>query len=127
MPRNAVNSPRLAPPVGPFAHAVRSGELVYLSGQIGQDSATGTLVEGGIVAQARQIFSNVRTLLEDLELNLDDVVKVNVFLASMGDFAAMNGVYAEQFAAPYPARTTVAVKDLPMGALVEMEMIARVR
>jgi 2-iminobutanoate/2-iminopropanoate deaminase len=127
MPRQAFNSPRLAAPIGPFSQSVRSGELVFLSGQVGQDPTTKKLAEGGIAGQARQIFANVATLLEDLGLGLDDVVKVNVFLTSMDDFGAMNDVYAEQFAAPYPARTTVAVKALPMSALVEMEMIARAR
>jgi 2-iminobutanoate/2-iminopropanoate deaminase len=127
MPRQAFNSPRLAAPIGPFSQSVRSGELVFLSGQVGQDPTTKKLAESGIAGQARQIFANVSTLLEDLGLGLDDVVKVNVFLTSMDDFGAMNDVYAEQFTAPYPARTTVAVKALPMSALVEMEMIARAR
>ena len=127
MPRQAHNSNLLAKPVGPFPHAVCSGEPIYLSGQVGQEPATGKLVEGGLVAQTRQIFRNFLTLLSDLELNFDDVVKVNVFLSTMDDFAVMNNVYAEHFSAPYPARTTVAVKGLPLGALVEMEMIARGR
>jgi 2-iminobutanoate/2-iminopropanoate deaminase len=127
MARQAFNSPRLAVPVGPFSQSVRSGELVFLSGQVGQVPATGKLVEGGVIPQARQVFSNVRTLLEDLGLGLDDVVKVNVFLTDMVDFAAMNEVYGAHFAAPHPARTTVAVKALPLGALVEMEMVARTR
>jgi 2-iminobutanoate/2-iminopropanoate deaminase len=126
VPRQVVNSSRLSTPVGPLAHAVRSGDLVYLSGQVGLDPATGALADGGFIPQTRQTFSNVRVLLDDVGLDLDSVVKVNVFLTSMGDFAALNAVYAEQFAAPYPARTTVAVKELPLGALVELEMIARI-
>ena len=127
MPRDASNSPHLATPIGPFSHAVRSGGFVYLSGQVGQDPGSGALIAGGVPEQTRQLFSNVRTLLADLGLSLDDVVKVNVFLTSMSEFSEMNGVYAEHFAAPYPARTTVAVSKLPMGARVEMEMIAQAR
>lgn len=127
MTRHALNSSHLAPPVGPFSHAVHTGDEVYLSGQVGQDPATGTLVAGGILEQTRQIFSNIRTLLDDLHLDFDKVIKVTVFLANIEDFAAMNEIYAQYFSFPYPARTTVAVKALPMGALVEMEMIVRGR
>lgn len=127
MTRHALNSSHLAPPVGPFSHAVHTGDEVYLSGQVGQDPATGTLVAGGILEQTRQIFSNIRTLLDDLHLDFDKVIKVTVFLANIEDFAAMNEIYAQYFSLPYPARTTVAVKALPMGALVEMEMIVRGR
>jgi 2-iminobutanoate/2-iminopropanoate deaminase len=125
MTRPAHNSHKLANPVGPFSHAVRSGELVYLSGQAGQEPVTGKLAAGGIGEQTRQILWNFGTLLEDLGLTFNDVVKVNVFLLSMTDFDAMNRVYAEYFVSPYPARTTIAVYELPMQALVEMEMIAR--
>ncbi len=125
MARIAHNSSRLAKPVGPFSHAVHENELVYLSGQVAQVPDTGKLVEGGFAEQARQIFRNFRVLLAEMGLTFDDVVKVNVFLDSMGNFEPLNKVYAEHFAAPYPARTTVAVKELPMSALVEMEMIVR--
>jgi len=123
MPRLAHNSPNLRPPIGPFSHAVPTGELVYLSGQVGQDPATGTLAEG-LPAQAAQIFQNLTTVLRDLALDLTDVQKVNVYLVSMADFPAMNRIYAEHFRPPFPARTTVAVHQLPLGALVEMEMVA---
>jgi 2-iminobutanoate/2-iminopropanoate deaminase len=126
MPREAHNSSHLPTPVGPFSHAVRVGELLFLSGQVGQDAASGQLVDG-FAEQTRQIFSNVRKLLEDLGLDFDDVQRVNVFLSTMGNFTALNTIYAEHFSPPYPARTTVAVKELPMGAMVEMEMIARAR
>jgi 2-iminobutanoate/2-iminopropanoate deaminase len=126
MPREAHNSSYLPTPVGPFSHAVRVGELFFLSGQVGQDVASGKLVVG-FAEQTRQIFRNLRKVLEDLGLDFDDVQKVNVFLSTMGDFSAMNAIYAEHFSPPYPARTTVAVKELPMGAMVEMEMIARAR
>jgi 2-iminobutanoate/2-iminopropanoate deaminase len=126
MPREAHNSSHLPTPVGPFSHAVRVGELFFLSGQVGQDAASGQLVDG-FAEQTRQIFSNVRKLLEDLGLDFDDVQRVNVFLSTMGNFTALNAIYAEHFSPPYPARTTVAVKELPMGAMVEMEVIARAR
>jgi 2-iminobutanoate/2-iminopropanoate deaminase len=124
MPRQATNSPHLATPVGPFSHAVHAGELVFLSGQVGQDPASGQLITGGVRQQTQQIFANMRLLLKDLGLTLDDVVKVNVFLTSMSNFAEMNAVYSEHFAKPYPARTTVAISELPLSGLVEMEMVA---
>jgi 2-iminobutanoate/2-iminopropanoate deaminase len=127
MSRESHTSPRLATPVGPFTHAVHSAELVFLSGQVGQDPSTGALVEGGVSGQARQILANLHTLLEELALGFDDVIKINIFLASMAGFAQVNAVYAEHFTAPYSARTTVAVRELPLGALVEMEAIARKR
>jgi 2-iminobutanoate/2-iminopropanoate deaminase len=102
---------------------VATDGLIFLSGQIAQDPASGKLIEGDVSAQARQILSNVAVVLKDLDRSFRDVAKVNVYLTSMKDFAAMNEVYAATFAAPYPARTTVAVLELPMGARVEMEMV----
>jgi len=111
--------------IGPYSQAVESEGLVFLSGQTPVDPDTGKLVEGGISAQAKQSFVNLFKVLKAAGLSSDDVVKVNVFLADMGDFKAMNEVYATQFASPYPARSTVGVKELPLGALVEIELIAR--
>jgi 2-iminobutanoate/2-iminopropanoate deaminase len=125
MPRQATNSTKLATPVGPFSHVVDAGGLIFLSGQVAQDPATGKLIQGAVRQQTQQIFANIGVLLSDLGLTLDDVVKVNVFLTSMRDFAEMNTVYGEHFGKPYPARTTVAVSELPLGAKVEMEMVAR--
>jgi 2-iminobutanoate/2-iminopropanoate deaminase len=125
--REGINSPRLPVPIGPFSHAVRDGDRVYLSGQVGQDPSTGKLVAGDVAAQTEQVFRNLATVLADVGSSLDEVVKVNVYLVDMADFAAMNGVYARQFAQPYPARTTVAVAALPLGARVEVEVVARVR
>jgi 2-iminobutanoate/2-iminopropanoate deaminase len=125
MPRQATNSPELATPVGPFSHAVDAGGLLFLSGQVGQDPVSGKLIQGGVRQQTQQIFANIVLLLKDLGLTLDDVVKVSVFLTSMSNFAEMNALYGEHFDKPYPARTTVAVSELPLGALVEMEMVAR--
>jgi len=97
---------------------------VYTSGQVGQDPATGKLVEGGVVAQTEQIFHNLEGIMSAANKSFADVVKVNVYLTDIRDFAAMNEVYARHFNAPYPARTTVAVAALPLGAAVEIEMIA---
>ncbi len=124
MPRVAVTAPNAAA-IGPYSHAVDSDGLVYLSGQTPVDPATGTLVDGPIEAQARQCFANLFAVLAAAGLGPDDVVKCNVFLTDMADFAAMNAVYAEQFDAPYPARTTIGVAALPLGARIEIELIAR--
>lgn len=113
--------------IGPYSHGVDADGLIFLSGQTPLDHATGRLVAGGIGAQTGQCFQNLKAVLEAAGLTLGDVQKVNVFLADMNDFAAMNEVYARQFTAPYPARTTIGVAGLPLGAQVEIEMIARRR
>lgn len=111
--------------IGPYSQAVDSGAgLVFLSGQLPLDPATGAFPEGGIQAQTRQSLRNVQAILEAAGLSLANVVKTTVFLADMGDFAAMNEVYAEFFSEPFPARSAVAAKALPKGALVEIECIA---
>ena len=110
--------------VGPYSHGVVANGFVYLSGQTPIDSATGRLVEGGIDAQVRQCFRNLAAALAAAGLSLDNVIKCNVFLTDMGDFAAMNAAYAEHFLEPYPARTTIGVLSLPLGARVEIEMVA---
>jgi len=119
-----ITSERVAKPVGPFSPAVRDGDRVYTSGQVAQDPATGKLVEGGVVAQTEQIFHNLAAILSAANKSFADVVKVNVYLTDIRDFAAMNEVYARHFAAPYPARTTIGVAALPLGAAVEIEAIA---
>ncbi len=124
MPRIEITSPT-ASKVGPYSHAVRSGDLIYLSGQTPIDPATGKLAEGGIQAQTAQCFANLRGVLQAAGLDLEHVIKVNVFLTDMGNFAAMNEVYAQQFQPPYPARTTIGVASLPLNAQIEIEMIAR--
>ena len=121
----AIRTDQLSPPVGPFSPAVLSGDYIFFSGQVGQDPATGKLVEGGVEPEARQLFSNLRTLLEAAGKDFADVVKANVYLTDIGDFASVNAIYAEQFAAPYPARTTVAVAALPLGAKIEIELLVR--
>jgi 2-iminobutanoate/2-iminopropanoate deaminase len=122
--REGINSSELASPAGPFSHVVKAGGLLYLSGQLAQNPQTGHLVEGGVVEQTTQILHNLRAVLKVVQRDLSHVVKVNVFLTDMNDFAAMNAVYATYFDAPYPARSTIAVKALPLGARVEMECIA---
>jgi 2-iminobutanoate/2-iminopropanoate deaminase len=124
MPLEPITSDRLAKPVGPFSPAVRDGDRVYTSGQVAQDPATGKLIEGSVAAQTEQIFHNIKVILDAADKSLGDVVKVNVYLTDIGNFAAMNDVYAKHFAAPYPARTTLGVAALPLGAAVEIEMIA---
>jgi 2-iminobutanoate/2-iminopropanoate deaminase len=111
--------------VGPYSHAVEAGESVYFSGQTPIDSKTGKLAEGGIGAQAEQCFKNLFNVLKAAGLTSDDVQKVNVFLTDMKNFSAMNQVYEKQFSAPYPARTTIGVASLPLGAEIEIEMIAK--
>lgn len=122
--RKAIES-ETAVAVGPYSHAVDTGDTIYLSGQTPVDPATGRLVQGDIAAQAEQCFKNLFAVLQAGGLTGDQVVKVNVFLVDMNDFAAMNTVYERQFAKPFPARTTIGVASLPLGARIEMEMIAR--
>ncbi|MBO4916553.1 MAG: RidA family protein [Bacteroidales bacterium] len=111
--------------IGPYSQAIDSGAgLVFLSGQLPIDPATGSFPEGGVKEQTRQSLLNVQAILDAAGLSLTNVVKTTVFLADMGDFAAMNEVYAQFFSEPFPARSAVAVKTLPKGALVEIECIA---
>lgn len=112
--------------IGPYSQAIQVGNLVYTSGQIPIDPATGTFIEGGIKEQTRQSLSNVRAILEEAGLSMANVVKTTVFIADMADFADMSAVYADFFAEPYPARSAVAVKSLPKGALVEIEVVATI-
>jgi 2-iminobutanoate/2-iminopropanoate deaminase len=110
--------------IGPYSQAIRVGNLLYTSGQIPINPATGSFVEGGIKEQTRQSLTNIKAILEEAGLTMAHVVKTTVFMADMNDFADMNAVYAEFFAEPYPARSAVAVKTLPKGALVENEVVA---
>ncbi len=126
MARDGINTPNLPAPIGPFSQAVRAGGFVYLSGQMAQTDS-GKLLEGDVTAQTEQVFANILAVLRELGLDFSDVVKCNVFLTDMAHFAAMNAVYSSQFEAPYPARSTVAVAGLPLGARVEIELIARER
>jgi 2-iminobutanoate/2-iminopropanoate deaminase len=113
--------------IGPYSQAIKVGNLVYTSGQIPIIPATGSFAEGGIKEQTRQSLTNVKAILEEAGLTMANVVKTTVFMADMNDFADMNAVYAEFFAEPYPARSAVAVKTLPKGALVEIEVVAEAK
>ncbi len=124
MPRTAVTAPN-ASAIGPYSHGVEAGKFVYLSGQTPIDPQTSQLISDDIAIQTEQCFKNLFGVLAAAGLTPDDVIKVNVYLADMADFAAMNKVYALQFNQPYPARTTIGVAALPLGAKVEIEMIAR--
>ena len=110
--------------IGPYSQAIQAGNMLFASGQLGIDPATGNFVEGGVKEQTAQAFKNVHALLEAAGYGIDEVVKTTVFLADMGDFAAMNEVYASQFEGTFPARSAVAVKTLPKNGLVEVEVIA---
>ncbi|MFC2146157.1 RidA family protein [Acidobacteriota bacterium] len=110
--------------VGPYSQAIRTGNFVFLSGQIGLDPQTMTLVEGGVEAQAKQIFKNIKAVLKEAGLDLQNVVKATVFLKDMADFKKVNEIYAAHFQPPYPARSAVAVKDLPLYVDIEIEVIA---
>lgn len=122
---NTIKTSNAPAAIGPYSQAIDSGAgLVFVSGQLPIDPATGAFPEGGVKEQTRQSLLNASAILKEAGLGLGNVVKTTVFLADMGDFAAMNEVYSAFFSAPYPARSAVAVKDLPKGALVEIECIA---
>ena len=110
--------------IGPYSQAVEAGNTLYISGQVALDPKTGKLVEGSIAEQTEQVFKNISAILEAARYSFSDVVKSTVFLVSMSDFKAMNEVYGKYYTEKQPARSTVAVKDLPVGALVEIETIA---
>lgn len=110
--------------IGPYSQAIEVNGFVYASGQLPIDPATGAFPEGGVKEQTRQSILNVKAILEEAGLALSNVVKTTVYLADMGDFAAMNEVYSQFFAQPFPARSAIAVKALPKGALVEVEVVA---
>jgi 2-iminobutanoate/2-iminopropanoate deaminase len=120
---STTNAPKA---IGPYEQAIKVGEFVYASGQIPLDPQTGNVVEGDIKTQTRRAMENLKAVLEAAGSSLDRVVKTTVFLKNIGDFAAMNEVYAEYLGAAKPARSTVAVADLPRGALVEIDLIALV-
>ena len=111
--------------IGPYSQGMRAGGLVFTAGQVGSEPSTGVLAEG-VAAQADRALRNLSAVLDAAGTSLDRVVKTTVFLTDMADFAAMNEVYARHFSAPYPARSTVAVRALPKGAAVEIEAIAMV-
>ena len=125
MSKTAITSPELAPPAGPFSQAIEVGGFLYFSGQVGQDPATGKVVDGGIVAETERVFRNLSAVLKAAGKSFDDVARVGVFLTSMSDYGAMNGIYAKYFRQPYPARTTIAAAALPLGACVEIDLVVK--
>ena len=121
--KKAISTTKAPGAIGPYSQAIETGNMVFASGQIPIDPATGNIPEG-ITEQTRKSLANVGAILDAAGLTLANVVKTTVFLADMNDFAAMNEVYADAFAAPYPARSAVAVKTLPKNVLVEIEVLA---
>lgn len=118
---STVNAPAA---IGPYSQAVEANGLVFCSGQLPIHPATGEMAAGGIKEQTKQSLANVKAILEEAGLSINNIVKATVFLSDIKDFAAMNEVYAETFSSPFPARSAFAVRDLPKGALVEIEVIA---
>jgi 2-iminobutanoate/2-iminopropanoate deaminase len=124
MAKQAISSPNAPKAIGPYSQAVRAGDWLFLSGQVPIDPSTGNFIDGDIGAQTRRVFANLGAVLAAGGLSFADVVRTTVFLADIGDFAAMNAVYAEWFSEPYPARATVQVARLPKDARIEIDMIA---
>src|ERR1700733_3198644 len=126
--KTAISTKEAPAAIGPYSQAVRAGDTLFASGQIGLDPATGQLVAGGVAEQTKRVFENIKAVLAKAGLDLTHVVKTTVFLKGMGDFAAMNEVYATYLAPEGgvpPARSTVAVAGLPKDALVEIEVVAK--
>jgi 2-iminobutanoate/2-iminopropanoate deaminase len=126
--KTAVSTKEAPAAIGPYSQAVRAGDMLFASGQVGLDPATGQMVAGGITEQTVRVLENVKAVLAQAGLNLSDVVKTTVFLKTMSDFAAMNEVYAKYLVpegVTPPARSTVAVSGLPKDALVEIEVIVK--
>lgn len=124
MHRRAISDPGAPAAIGPYSPAIRAGNLLFVSGQVPIDPATGNMVDGDITAQSRRVFENIRALLEAGGASFASVVRTTVYLADMNDFGAMNAVYGTYFSEPYPARATVQVARLPKDARVEIDVIA---
>ena len=125
--KHIINTDKAPAPIGPYNQAVKSGHLIYTSGQIPIDPTTGLFVPGGIREQSIQVLENLKSVLEAAGGTLDDVIKTTVFLADMADFPEVNTIYTEYFGEDNaPARSTVQVAGLPLGALVEIELVAKV-
>jgi 2-iminobutanoate/2-iminopropanoate deaminase len=125
MSKTAITAPELAPPVGPFSQAIEVGGFLYVSGHVGQDPVTGKVVAGGIEAETERVLQNLAAVLKAAGRNFDHVARAGVYLTSMSDFVAMNGIYAKYFSPPFPARTTIAVAALPLGACVEIDLVVK--
>lgn len=125
MPRKEViQTDKAAAPVGPYSQAIRYGDFVYVAGEKGISPETGKIVDGGIAAETRQTLDNVKAILEEAGLSMDDAVRSVVYMTDLGEFGTMNDVYAEYFKVDPPGRTTVEVTSLPAGAHVEIEITA---
>lgn len=123
MPRHPIHTDHAPAAIGPYSQAVRSGNTVYFSGQIALDPATGDVVEGGIEAQARRAFDNLKEVAEAAGGSMDDIVRVGLYLTDLSQFGAVNAVMAEYFDAPYPARSTIEVSALPKGVVFEVDAV----
>ena len=124
MLKHAVSSPDAPAAIGPYSPAIRAGQLLFISGQVPIDPATGQMIEGDVAAQTRRVLDSVGALLLAAGRSFADVVRTTIFLADMNDFAAVNAIYAQYFSEPYPARATVQVARLPKDARVEIDVIA---
>jgi 2-iminobutanoate/2-iminopropanoate deaminase len=122
--KQVISTPKAPKAIGPYSQAIRAGDFIFAAGQTGMDPSTMEVVAGGVEAQARQVLTNLRHVLEAAGSGMDRVVKTTVFLTDMANFAAMNAVYMEFFPENPPARSTVAVAGLPKGGLVEIEAVA---
>jgi reactive intermediate/imine deaminase len=123
MPRTPIQTEQAPAAIGPYSQATRAGDTVFFSGQIPLDPATGEVVGGGIEAQARRAFDNLRAVAEAAGGSMADIVRVGLYLTDLGQFAAVNAVMAEYFEAPYPARSTIEVSALPKGVLFEVDAV----
>jgi len=123
MTRQSIQTPNAPAAVGPYSQAVRHGNLVFLSGQVALDPATGKLVSGDIGDQTRQVFRNLQAVCQAAGADLDGILKLNIYLTDLANFAKVNEIMAATFTEPYPARATIGVAALPLGAEVEMEAI----
>ena len=123
MPRTAIHSEQAPAAIGPYSQATRAGNLVFFSGQIPLDPASGELVEGGIEAQARRAFDNLRAVCQAAGGGMDDIVRVGLYLTDLSQFATVNAVMGEYFSQPYPARSTIEVSALPKGAAFEVDAV----
>ena len=127
MTKDAIQSPDAPAAIGPYSQAIRAGHTLYLSGQIPLDPATMGIVDGGIEAQAHQVFRNLRAVMTAAGGTMDDMVKVSILMTNLGDFAKVNDIMATYFTKPYPARATYQVAALPRGGRIEVEAIATLR
>ena len=123
MPREPIHSPNAPAAIGPYSQATRAGNTVFFSGQIPLDPATGNVVDGGIEAQARRAFDNLKAVADAAGGSMADIVRVGLYLTDLSQFAAVNAVMAEYFEAPYPARSTIEVSALPKGVLFEVDAV----